>query len=412
MTIIDFIYIIQPIAISTDRPIKKTPYVTYSLIFMCIFIYMHMQSMDVSTFNSVVMKYGFVSNSPSVFTVFSSMFLHADVTHLGSNMLMLWVIGTILEAGIGALMFSFLYFASGIAAVMLHSIITGVSSGDMSVPLIGASGAISGIAGFAMIRYFRTRLRLMPLVIIVPCFWWNFWWPMWVYCSFFICREVLIGVISASEGNDSVAHWAHVGGFLLGLLSAHLIAGKQDARKEFALDDTEKINTGEGDRWKTLNDLNKLIRELPDDPELRNARAGLNMMRGNHELALEDYIFALPKFIRLEEFEKAILVYENILQIKSDFVLPVREQMMMTTMLDKRNRTDEAINGYIILLKNYPESDYADNALMRLAAAYYKKNNINDSKKALQTLLLNYPASQYISMAKSKLEQIEEMEKR
>jgi len=409
--LIELLGLIQPLPILTDKPVKKVPYVTYAIIFINIFIFMNMQTMSESAVDQISLKYGFVNSNPSVLTVFTSMFLHGSISHLGGNMLMFWVIGTILEAGIGSLMFTLLYFATGISAVMLYSIITKISGGNLDIPLIGASGAISGIAGFAMIRYFRTKLLTIPLIAIFPLFWWRFWFPMWAYCAYFGIREIIVGVMSINSG-DSVAHWAHVGGFLLGLLAAHLIEGKQDARKEFALEDTEKLTSGTGDKWKTMDDINKLIKEIPDDPELHEARAGLNMMRGNHELAMDDYVFSLPLFLKREDFDKAALAYENIMRIDPEYILPVREQMMMATVMDKNNHIDAAINGYINLLKAHPQSDVADNALLRLAAVYYKNHDIENSKKALIKLIEHYPGSQYTSIAKNKLDQLNKLEKK
>jgi membrane associated rhomboid family serine protease len=411
--LINLLYLIQPLPILTDKPIKKVPYITYTLIFINILIFMNMQSLSQINFDDITHRYGFVMATPSVTTVFTSMFLHGSISHLGGNMLMLWVIGTILEAGIGSLMFSLLYFATGISAVMLHSLITKISSGDINISLIGASGAISGIAGFAMVRYFRTKLLTIPLITIFPLFWWRFWFPMWAYCAFFGAREIFIGIISTIQnGNDSVAHWAHVGGFLLGLLAAYLIEGKQDARKEFALDDTEKVSSGSGDKWQTLEDINSLIREMPDDPDLREARAGLNMIQGNLDLAMEDYIFSLPRFLKKDDYNKAALVYENIMRINPEYILPVRETMIMATIMDKNNHIDAAINGYINLLKSHPQSDVADNALLRLAAAYYKNNDVVNSKKALLKLIEQYPGSQYTTIAKIKLDQLNKLEKK
>jgi membrane associated rhomboid family serine protease len=154
-----------------------------------------------------------------VVSVLASMFLHGGWLHLLGNMLFLYVFGRSVEDRFGHLRFLFIYFLSGFGGALLHIFL----SAGSRVPSIGASGAIAGILGAYFISFPRARIAtLIPLFF----FFWTFDLPAllvlgyWFLIQFFTGFQMLT-IQSATAGG--VAWWAHVGGFMVGLVLALLL---------------------------------------------------------------------------------------------------------------------------------------------------------------------------------------------
>lgn len=160
------------------------------------------------------MAFGFVPDEPTWPDAVTSMFLHGSVWHFLGNMFFLWMFGDNVEDVVGGLPFLGLYFLSGVAATGSHLLLAG--AGD--VPLIGASGAISGLLGAYVIFFPRVPTDLSLVVL------------RWEVKSFevtavsavaaWLGTQLLFGALTTVTGLDEVigiAFWAHVGGLLAGL---------------------------------------------------------------------------------------------------------------------------------------------------------------------------------------------------
>ncbi len=139
-------------------------------------------------------------------TIFSSMFMHGNFTHLLSNMWFIWVFGPAVEGRLGFRRFMFLFLLSGIAAALTQGFFMPASD----IPMVGASGAVSGILGAYLLLFPRARI----LTIIFPFIFFFFWIPAPIYLGYWI----LIQFGYALSGQPGVAWWAHIGGFVLGLI--------------------------------------------------------------------------------------------------------------------------------------------------------------------------------------------------
>lgn len=158
--------------------------------------------------------YGFVPAHPSALTLLTSMFLHGGFLHLGGNMFFLWMFGTRVEHRFGRWLFLGVYLASGFAGAALHYI----SKPSSLVPAVGASGAISGIVGAYFVFFPKSRFDLDVYL---------FRWRVGTYqtrthgaVGAWIGEQFLLGLLSQFAPIFSVAFWAHVGGFTLGLGAA------------------------------------------------------------------------------------------------------------------------------------------------------------------------------------------------
>ena len=207
-----------------DNPRTSVPIVTYGLIAACSIVFLWQQSLGPRAEAAVDFAYGMV---PAVFfgsaappaglpsvppwaTLVTSMFLHGGWLHLLGNMLYLWLFGRGVESAMGAPRYLVFYLLSGIAAALTQA----AADPGAEVPMIGASGAIAGTLGAYLVLHPRAnvvifvwlfifvRLIAVPAVIVL-----GLWFLM-----------QLASALDARSGAPGVAFWAHVGGFVLGML--------------------------------------------------------------------------------------------------------------------------------------------------------------------------------------------------
>jgi membrane associated rhomboid family serine protease len=143
-----------------------------------------------------------------------SMFLHGGWEHLLGNALFLWVFGNNVEDVMGAPRFAAFYLLCGLAAAAAH-VLAGPAS---PIPTVGASGAISGVMGAYLVLFPRVRVRMLFIFVVffrvIPL-------PAWVVLIWWLALQVLMGLPQLAGTGDlagGVAVWAHVGGFLAGVL--------------------------------------------------------------------------------------------------------------------------------------------------------------------------------------------------
>ncbi len=199
---------------------------TFGLLIVTGLAYLYQLSLGITSYEVIFYDYGFIPASffkdpaGQVFTIFTSMFVHGSLLHLMSNLWFLWVFGPAVEGRLGLGRFMLLYLLSGVAAALLQ----GFALPESMVPMIGASGAVSGILGAYLILFPRARV----LTIIPPFIFFFFWLPAPIYLGYWIVLQFISG-FSAVPG---VAWWAHVGGFLLGLVLILILRPKRNYRAD------------------------------------------------------------------------------------------------------------------------------------------------------------------------------------
>ncbi len=154
----------------------------------------------------------------------TSMFLHSGILHIAGNMLFLWIFGDNVEDFYGHFTYLFFYLVCGIGSGLLHVLFNMTSA----VPALGASGAISGVMGAYGILYPRARILTLVFIFLVPI-------PAVIILGYWFILQFLSGVSSlGAAASGGVAWWAHVGGFLLGMLITLMARGRQPTRWQAA----------------------------------------------------------------------------------------------------------------------------------------------------------------------------------
>jgi membrane associated rhomboid family serine protease len=210
-----------------DQPIFSTPYINYFLIAINLLISFFESQLGWQSraFHSLIAQFGAIPRreiglltgipvfSPiaAMLPIITSMFLHGSWGHVLGNMWMLWLFGDNIEDYLGHFPYLVFYLLSGIAAMLTHILF----NANSQVPAIGASGAIAGVMGAYLVLYPRARV----FIFIIPI-------PAWVWLVFWAGQQLLLGAESslsnANRAASGVAFWAHVGGFVVGMLMIKL----------------------------------------------------------------------------------------------------------------------------------------------------------------------------------------------
>jgi membrane associated rhomboid family serine protease len=167
---------------------------------------------ETSAYELFAFEHGYRPAAPQAVDLLTCMFLHGSFMHLFGNMLFLWIYGDNVERRLGGLAYLFWYLLTGAVATLTHALV--FSSSEM--PLVGASGAISGVLGFYFVFFPRNTVRM--LVFLPPFFMQVFEIPARIVLGIYLVLDNLLPFLFAGEGG--VAHGAHIGGFVAGALLA------------------------------------------------------------------------------------------------------------------------------------------------------------------------------------------------
>jgi membrane associated rhomboid family serine protease len=226
-------------------PAKKFPIVNIGLIVINIIFFIYQVSYG-QRVDQLITSLGFIPArfiaqqaenfmDPTRFLpVFSSMFLHGNLLHLISNMWMLWIFGDNVEDCMGHGRYLLFFLLCGIASVAAQAI----SSPDSVVPMIGASGAISGVLGAYFLTFPQARvLTLVPIVIFI----YLIELPAYFFLGFWFIMQFIQGSVhllnsTGAPRTGGIAWWAHVGGFVAGVLLLRLFRQKDWQKPVFRSD--------------------------------------------------------------------------------------------------------------------------------------------------------------------------------
>jgi membrane associated rhomboid family serine protease len=238
------------IPLKDDTPRFSTPYVTYFLLIFNIAIFLLQATQGPGANQQLAMVFGLipvkipialaggqvplrmvnylgtrdVTLLSALLPILTSMFLHSGWWHIISNMWVLWIFGDNVEDYLGHFVYLLFYLGAGVAGALLHVMFNWTSA----IPTVGASGAIAGVMGAYFVLYPKARV-----LTLVPFFFVFFvWLPAWIVLGYWFLAQFLGGAATAissahTSARGGIAFWAHVGGFLSGLLLIKLLPHRQ-----------------------------------------------------------------------------------------------------------------------------------------------------------------------------------------
>lgn len=223
------------IPIRDKNPADLFPVVTIAIIVTNVLAFMYQLSHGPQQFEQLTVSLAVVPKTfmasplaPDQYaSVFMSMFLHGGIIHIAGNMLFLWVFGNNIEDYFGHFKFAIFYLASGLGATLTH-VFTHPHS---AMPIIGASGAISGVLGAYFLLFPKARV-----VTLIPIFFFLYFIevPAFFFLGVYIIMQLVYGLPSLSVGPEEaqgIAWFAHIGGFFAGILLLFVFGKRRGFRK-------------------------------------------------------------------------------------------------------------------------------------------------------------------------------------
>jgi membrane associated rhomboid family serine protease len=224
------------IPLRDDNPVRRTPVVVIGTIAVCVLVFLRQLTLPPDDAQAAVYYFGFIpavlfgsaelqgAPVPAAFTVLTSMFLHGGLLHLGGNMLYLWIFGDNIEDRLGHGRYIAFYAVCGVVAALAQAL-PDVSS---RTPMIGASGAISGVLGAYLVLYPRANILVaLPLFVVF----YTFRVPALVVLGVWFIGQLLSSL--AQQGEGGVAFGAHIGGFVAGVVLIKVFLRERRVRRSF-----------------------------------------------------------------------------------------------------------------------------------------------------------------------------------
>jgi len=220
------------VPIRDNVPARQPPVITWLIIGFNVFIFFHMVVLPSDQIAEIYHSWGviptrflhalssasYMTAMRNWFSILSSMFMHGGWFHLISNMWFLWLFGDNVEDRMGHVRYLIFYICSGTAAALLHVVLHSHSN----VPTIGASGAIAGVMGAYFLFFPLARMIVLVPVLFYPLF---FEVPAVLYFLLWLFSQVFNGTFSLLQRNEvtaGIAFWAHIGGFITGMIVAKI----------------------------------------------------------------------------------------------------------------------------------------------------------------------------------------------
>ena len=351
-------------------------------------------------------NYGFIPAKKSFLTSLTYMFMHASTGHLVGNMIFLWIVGCMLEMGLGRLRYSCLYIFGGLFAVWVFWLVYMNST----TPLVGASGAIAGLMGAFAVLFGKKRVKIfyslgfyfnyltIPAIILLP---------LWIGNEFF---QLFFG------GASHVAYAAHIGGLIGGAFFGFIclkfsLGFDHDVIKEEQVDETapliekalkhiaeldmesgrqllEKVLAEEPENIDALTHLFNVYKLDPDDAKFHNVTKKL--------------IFELTR--SYNSYEKAYEIYQEYIRHTSQARLTPQLYIQLSIMFAATGHLENAVKIITMLLKKVPDSPGVSTALLKLARAYDQKGMAAKGQKCMQLICSKYPESIEARVARKSLQ--------
>ncbi len=212
------------IPLHDDNPTRLTPFLTIAFIGTCVLVFLYQASLPPRTSEAFVFTFGAIpavvfgqaslppdlATIPPAMSLITSMFLHGGWMHLIGNMLYLWIFGNNIEDVMGHTRFILFYVVCGIIAALSHA----MTNPSSEIPMVGASGAISGILGAYLLLFPRAEVMvLIPIFFFIRVM----YVPAGLVLGLWFLFQLISGSAGIGRGGGGVAFFAHIGGFVAGM---------------------------------------------------------------------------------------------------------------------------------------------------------------------------------------------------
>ncbi len=401
-------YYFYYLPIGTEIRLRKTPLVTITLVGLNVVCFVVSQVLGRNS--SFFLGLAFIPVRFELHALLTSSFLHADVFHLSTNLLYLWIFGSVLEDRMGRVRYLAAYVVCGALSMMAQAVaVVNLLPQNAAIPVVGASGAISGLMGLFLIRFYYARIRVASLgmlflqgVFRAAVSRMNAAGAMLLW----ILIQLAYGLATSGNPLSATAYWSHISGFAMGLvlgLSGGL--GSEAALERKLL--RGKRYFEEGKWFASMGELVEFLRIRPEDAEARALLARTFLLTGQREKAAVEYSKAVASELSRARSGVAIELYEEMKRVSPRPLLSPHFQLLMARCLEENGRPGLAADAYANFGTVSNERGKAPASLLRAAEIYsVKLNDLERASELYHRVRTLYPQTRWAQISRSKLAQI------
>ena len=354
----------------------------------------------------VSFKYGFRPAEKTVLTSFTYMFLHGSFGHLFGNMIFLWIVGCMLEMGLGRIKYMGLYIIGGLMAVWGYWFVYI----DSTMPLVGASGSIAGLMGAYAVLFNKKKVKIfyslgfyfnylrIPAIVLLP---------IWLGNEFY---QLFFG------GDSHVAYVAHIGGIVGGALFG-LVCWKfplgfdENVIKDAPVDEISPLiekalkHIAELDMTAGRLVLKEVLAKDPENIDVLTHLFHIDKLDPDSKRfhgTTRKLIFQLSR--SYHTYEKAHHIYQEYIRHTPHPRLTPQLYVQLSAIFAASGHVDSAVKILTLLLKKVPQSQGIPGALLKLANAYRQNGMAAKGQKCLQLICQKYPNSTEAQVARESLQ--------
>jgi len=363
-----------PLPYSVDRKLTATPYVSYALAGLNVAIYLACAVIGAELYEKVVFWGGVIAGDMRLHSLFTMHFIHdaPSPMHVAGNMLFLWLFGRHVEDVIGRVWFLLLYVFGGVAAAMIQTLSVYLfDPAGIDAPLVGASGAIAALMGVFAVRFYRTKIKVFYMVGIYPILGRaGVWRPtsllaLGLWGGWELVQALFaLGTPEVQEAGG-VAHWAHLGGLAFGVVIAIGAGMHRQAQEMYTLKDAYEFFR-RGQMKRSADCFLELLREVPEDPNMRHKLAVALGLSQHHARALPHYAKAIELYADRGNLADAARVFG---QVSSEAWvaqhLGTEVFWLVADHLAERGESQAACSAFAALARAQPGTPQAESAGVR-----------------------------------------------
>ena len=385
--------------IGTERQRSSFPWATVGLIVANVFVYFFLQrGPEGANFSLVYGRFRW-------WMPITYMFAHGGFFHLAGNMLFLWVFGPHAEDALGRGRFMLVYFSAGLASAAVHVLASIVLyPADLSVGLVGASGAIMGVVALFVLRFHGVRVRFFIWWIIPYVFYVR---ALWVGIAFVGWDLAWALVMVGQQGIGGVAHWAHIGGFAAGAVWAWALKLTREGTHEIKHDEVRDLIAA-GAWQAAARRLGERISERPGDPELHaEAASCYEMVAGRHEEAAQHWNEHLRLLLLSGRGDEAAKRFGRLTDRFTPGDFDPAVLMRIGVACDGADDDEMALPALMAVVQAHSDSEQAPAAALRAAAILGRHGDTARSREILEAVQSRWPDSEAALTAATRLREAE-----
>ncbi len=359
--------------IGTDARVRGIPWATLALLVANVAVFAALHA--VAGAEAFAYRLAFKAGQPTIHSAITSLFLHAGPLHLLGNMVFLGVFGPPLESRLGPARYLIAYIACGWLANLAQAAwILGMLPELASIPIIGASGAVSGLMGLFLVRLYFARLRFASVTLLFlqgmmkPS---RFTLPAVVGIALWFALQFIYHLIEAAP---ETAYICHLSGAVFGALFAWAMGLAPEGRLENLVASGARY-AARGEWFAALGEYEAYLGQAPLDPEIVAQVARIQRVTHQEGQAADRFREAVHLWLQRGEIRQACDAYEEMKRLLGGVTLPPGDLLRVARGCEELGRPGDASRAYEAYGRHYPDRDGSAVALLKSAEIEHRTLN-------------------------------------